>query len=135
MLAAVGGAIYATARAAGAEGPALTTHVPSGREDRRRVLRAEGHAAASGGGIRAAEYLAPRLTAVRGLVDAALVAVVPQMSDCACQDVVAVFGIDDDLRNMLGAAQADVGPVLPAVARLVDTVSNRDAVPYPSFAG
>ena len=70
-----------------------------------------------------------------GLVNAALVVVVPQMAGRADQNVVAIRRIDQNFGDVLGIFQADVGPVLAAVGRFVDAVTDGHAVAHPRFAG
>ena len=82
-----------------------------------------------------ARTLRQRLAAVGGLVDAALVVVVPEVSGSAGVDGVAVAGIDQDFGDALGIVQADIGPVLAAVGGFVDAVADGDAVADPGFAG
>ena len=91
--------------------------------------------AATGRTICACQNFLPGLAAVGGLVDAALVVVVPEMSHRADQNVIAVLGIDQNLCDVLAVFQADVGPVLAAVGGLVDAVADRDAVARPGLAG
>src|SRR5439155_6227724 len=62
-------------------------------------------------------------------------AVVPQMTGGTGQDRVAAAWVDEDLRDVLGVIQSDVGPALAAIDRLVDAVADRHAVADPAFAG
>ena len=135
VLAAVGGLEEAAARTAGAEGPTLAAEIPHRGIDRVRFQRAHGQHAAAGRSIAARQHFAPRLAAVAGLVDAALVVVVPQMAGGTRVNRVAVLRIDQDPGDVLGILQADIGPVLAAVGRFVDAVADRDAVAHPGLAG
>ena len=90
---------------------------------------------ASSGAVRAAQNLLPGFTAVGGLEDAALVVVIPQVAGGANENGIAVLWIDQDFGDVLGIFQADAGPVLSAVGRFVDAISDRNAVPHPGFAG
>ena len=135
MLAAIGGFEEAAAGAAGAERPALAAEVPHARH--RSSSGACGFIASMPQPVDAlapAEHFAPGLAAVGGLVDAALVVVVPEVAGGAGVDGVAVLGIDQDLGDVFGILQADVGPVLAAVGRFVDAVADGDAVARPSFS-
>src|SRR4029078_8785898 len=82
----------------------------------------------------ALEDLVPRLAAVGGLVDAALVAVAPELAGDAELDVDGVGGVYEDLGDALGLFEAEVGPVVAAVGRLVDAVADGDAVARPGLA-
>ena len=57
------------------------------------------------------------------------------MAGGADEHVVAVAGIHQDLGDVLGILQSDVGPVFAAVGGLVDAIADRDAVARPGFAG
>src|SRR6266704_2132549 len=78
---------------------------------------------AAGGCVAAFQYQRPGLAAIRRLVDAALVAVAPELSGDAHVDGAGLVGIDEDLDDVLGLAQPHVGPVFAAVFRPVDAVT------------
>src|SRR5262249_15432864 len=77
--------------------------------------------------VRDLEDLLPRLTAVRGLVQAAVAAVVPQRALRRDVDDRGIAGVDDDLADVLRFLEADLVPALAAVQRLVDAVAITDA--------
>ena len=134
VIATVGGSVESAARAAGAEGPALAAEIPQRSEHSFWFLRAHGDQPATRGSVGATQYFFPRLPAIRGQVDSALLVVIPQVAGGADQDAIAVFGIDQDFRDVLGVVQPHVGPVLAAVGGLVDPISNRNTVPHPRFS-
>ena len=134
MLAAVGGLEQPAAGAAGAEGPALAAEVPERRIEGLGRPRIHGQHGASGGSVGAGQDFAPRLAAVAGFVDAALVVIVPEMSGGAGEDGVAVGGVDEDFGDVLGILEPQVGPVLAAIGGFIDAVPDGDAVANPAFA-
>src|SRR5882724_9933448 len=87
------------------------------------------------GSIAALQDFDPGLAAVCCLVDAALVAIAPQLSWRTGVNDVAVFRIDQDFRDALGIAQAHVVPVLAPVGRLIDAIAYANTVPRPGFTG
>src|ERR1019366_8960218 len=93
MLAAVGGLEQPAAGAAGAKGPALPAEVPKRRIEGLGGTRIHGEHGAPGGSVGAGQDFAPRLAAVAGFVDAALVVIVPEMSGGAGEDGVAGGGV------------------------------------------
>src|SRR5882672_5507343 len=97
----------------------------------RRVHR---HHRAAGRQVRALERLGPRLSAVGGLVDAALVAVAPELAGHAHVHRARFGRIDEDLHDALGVPQPQVGPVVTAVVGPVDAVADGHAVAHPRFA-
>ena len=56
------------------------------------------------------------------------------MTGCADINTVTVLGIDQDFCDVLSILQANVRPVLSAVSGLVNSISNRNAVPHPRLA-
>ena len=78
--------------AAGAKRPALATKVPHARVDRLRVLPVHRDHGAARRSVCAFEHLGPGLAAVRRLVDAALVAVAPELARSADVDVSVAVG-------------------------------------------
>src|SRR2546430_12810660 len=92
------------------------------------------HHRAAGRQIGALEHLGPRLPAVGRLVDAALVAVAPELPRHAHVHRIGFGWIDEDLDNMLGVPQPQVRPVVTAVVRPIDPVTHRHAVPHPRFS-
>ena len=56
------------------------------------------------------------------------------MSRRADQHIVSIARIDQNLRDMLAVFQSDIGPVLAAIGRLVNSIADRDAVAHPGFA-
>src|SRR5207244_12517920 len=88
--------------APGAEGPPLPAEIPHPGEDRLRVLGIQRDHRAPGGGVSALEHFLPRLSAVRRLVDAALVAVAPELSGDARVHGVRLGWVDQDLGDALG---------------------------------
>ncbi len=133
LLAAIGGFEQAAARAARAKGPGLPPEIPHGGVDGLGILRGHGQHAASGRAVCAGQHLPPGLSAIAGLVNAALVVVVPQVSCGTRVDDVAVFGIDQNLRDVFGILEAGVLPVFAAVDGFVDAVADRHAVAHPAF--
>ena len=120
--------------AAGAERPALAAEVPHAGEERARVLPVHGDHGAARREVAAFQDLRPRLAAVGGAVDAAVVAVGPELAGRARVNGVGFRGIHEDLRDPLRAAEPRVRPALAAVDRLVHAVADRDAVARPGFA-
>ena len=57
------------------------------------------------------------------------------MAGGARQHVITVAWIDQNLGDMLGILQPNVGPVLAAVSGFVNAIADRDAVAHPRFAG
>ncbi len=84
--------------------------------------------------IAAPEHLAPRLPAVRGLVDAALVAIAPQLSRHAHVHRVGLGRIDEDFDDVFRVPEPHVRPILAAIVRAVDSVADRHAVAHPRLA-
>src|SRR5262249_41528680 len=119
----------------GAERPAFAAEIPHPGEDRLRVLPVHRDHRAARRSVRALQNLRPRLAAVRGLVEAALVTVAPKLARRADVDRVRVAPIYQNLCDAFGLLQSDVGPILAAVRGFVDAVANRDAVAGPCFAG
>src|SRR5256885_682559 len=134
MLATVGGLVKRAARAAGAERPTLTTEIPHRSVDSLGLLATHGDEPATRGTVGPGENFLPVLASVRGLINTALVIVIPQVTSGADINAVTVLGIDQDLCNVLSVLQTNVGPVLSAVGGLVDPISNRNAVPHPRLA-
>src|SRR5215210_9477202 len=120
---------------AGAERPALAAEVPHAGVDSLLMLRVEGEHRAAGRGVRALQRLRPRLAAVAGLVNTALVGVAPELAGDADPDRVRVRRIDGDLGDALGVLEAHVRPVVAAVHGLVDALADGDAVARPRLAG
>src|SRR5439155_12028867 len=118
-----------------AERPSLAAEVPHPGEQRLWILGIHRHHGASGGRIGSLQDLAPRLAAVRRLVDAALVRVAPELARDAHVDGVRFGGVDEDLGDALGLLEAEVGPVLAAVRGSVDAVPDGRAVPRPRLTG
>src|SRR5262249_61761785 len=122
------------AGATGAERPAFASEIPHPGEDRLRILPVHRDHRAASRSVRALQNLRPRLAAVRGLVEAALVTVAPELARGANVDRVRVARIYQNLCDAFGLLQSDVGPILAAVRGFVDAVANRDAVAGPRFA-
>src|SRR5271157_5733869 len=57
------------------------------------------------------------------------------MSEGAGIDRVAVFRVNDDAAEVFGIGETEVFPTVAAIARPVDTGSDRHAVTYPGLAG
>src|SRR5262249_33683745 len=115
--------------------PALAAEVPHPGKQGLRILRIHRDHRAAGREVRALQDLRPRLAAVGRFVDAAVFAVGPQPSGSAGVDGVRLRRVDQDLRDPFRAPEADVGPVVAAVDRLVDAIADRDAVAGPGLAG
>jgi hypothetical protein len=88
---------------------------PTACVNRLGVLRIERHGGAACGEIGAAQDLGPGLAGVRGLVQAALITVAPELSQRADIDNGRVRRVDDDLADAFGFLQSHVGPVVAAV--------------------
>src|SRR5688572_27107905 len=121
--------------AAGAERPSLAAEVPHARVDRFGILRIEGEHRTAGREVRALERLRPGLAAVGGFENAALVGIAPEFSGRADVHGVRVGRVDGDLRDALRLLETDVGPVVAAIGRFVDAVTDGDAVARPRLAG
>src|SRR4029078_1874871 len=115
-------------------GPRLAAEVPHAGVDRLGVLAVHRQHRAAGREVGALEHSRPRLAAVGRLVDAAVVAVAPQLARHADVDGVGAARVDEDLGDALRVRQAHVGPTVAAVGRLVDAVADRDAVARPRLA-
>ena len=113
----------------------MTAEIPHGGVNRFWLLRTASHHGAAAGTVRSRQNFLPGLAAVVRLVNAALVVVIPQMPQGADQNVIAVGGVYQNLRNVLAVFQADVGPVLPAIRGFINAVADRNAVAHPGFAG
>ena len=96
--------------------------IQRGEQDARCVGRRDHRWAA--GGVVDEQHLRPRPAAVGGTEDTALLARRP-IADRADDDLVGIGGADDDRSDVVRVAQADVGPRLPAVGRLVHAVAAR----------
>ncbi len=72
------------------------------------------------------EHPLPGPTAVAGAEDAALRVASPGVAERRDVDDVGVAGVDDDVGDVAGVGEADVGPGAAAVGRLVDAVAVRD---------
>src|ERR1700742_3581824 len=57
------------------------------------------------------------------------------MSSSADQNRVAVFGVDQDLGDVLAVFETKVGPILAAVGGFVDAITHRNTVASPGFSG
>ena len=77
----------------------------------------------------------PALASVGGLVNTALLVVIPQVAGGADIHSVTVLGINQDFRDVFRVFQANVGPVLSAISGFVNAISNRNAVSHPRLAG
>src|SRR5262249_4042259 len=122
------------AGAAGAERPAFAAEIPHPGEDCLRVLPVHRDHRAARRSVRTLQNLRPCLATVRGLVEAALITVAPELARRADVDRVRVARIYQNLCDAFGLLQSDVGPILAAVRGFVDAVANRDAVAGPRFA-
>ena len=56
------------------------------------------------------------------------------MSSGAREHGITVLGIDQNFRNVLRVVQSYIGPVLSAVRRFVNAISDRDAVSHPRLS-
>ena len=101
--------------AARAECPTPAPEVPQACVNCLGVLRIERHGGAACGEIRAVQDLRPGLAGVRGLVQASLITVAPELSQRADIDNGRVGRVDDDLADAFGFLQSHVGPVVAAV--------------------
>ena len=120
---------------AGAERPALAPEIPHADKNGFRVAWIHGHHRAAGGKVDAFQNVFPRLPAIGGLVNTAVFTVAPQFARDADIHGVAVFRINQYLRNSLGILQTHVDPVFAAVSGLIDSITDRDAVTRPRFSG
>src|SRR6266550_2548434 len=141
-LAAVGGAQECAAArrvravSSGAERPALAAEVPGAGEDYVRILRIHRQARAARRSVsHVAEDEGPGLAAIGGSVDAALLAVAPELARDARIDDVGAPGMHDDPRDPLGLGQPHVRPGLARVRGLVDAVADGDGIARPGFSG
>ena len=121
-------------RTAGTKCPSLPPEVPQGRINGLRFLLAPAEQSTTGGTIWAGQHFLPRLAAIGGFENTAFVVVVPEVSGCADQYSVAVFWVDRDFCDVLSVFQSNVGPVLAAVSRFVNSVANRDAIARPRLS-
>src|SRR5207248_9515053 len=100
------------------------------------ILRVHRQAGAARGGIaRIAQDQRPGLAAIGGAVDAALLAVAPELAGDAGVDEVGILRVYDHAGDAFGLGHAHVLPGLAAVGGLVDAVADRDGVARPGFAG
>src|SRR5262249_22214164 len=114
--------------------PAFAAEIPHPGEDSLRVLPVHRDHRTARRSVRALQNLRPCLAAVRGLVEAALVTVAPELARSADVYRVRVARVYQNLCDAFVLLQSDVGPVLAPVRRFVDAVANRDAVARPRFA-
>src|SRR3989442_644178 len=73
-------------------------------------------------------------SAICRLKNAAFVTITPQLAGCANVDGIRRRRVNQNLSDALRPFQARVGPVLAAVSRLVNTVTDGGAVARPGFA-
>src|SRR5712671_4284551 len=119
-----------------AERPALAAEIPGAGEHHFRILRIHRQARAARRGVaRVAQDQGPALPAVAAAVDAALLAVAPELAGDARIDHVRALRVHEDAGDALGLGQAHVGPRLASVGGLVDTVADGDRVARPGLAG
>ena len=124
-LAAVGRLEEAAAGAAARHLVLDAVGLPQRREHHVRVLPID--LDVDGAGLVVAEqHLLPRLAAVGALEDAALVARLAVAAEVGDEDDVGIGRMDADLRDRVGVREADVGPRLAGVGRLVDAVARLD---------
>jgi hypothetical protein len=69
------------------------------------------------------------------LVNAALIVVVPEMTGGAGQHIVAVAWIYQNLGDVFAVLETNVGPVLAAVSRFVNSVADGNTVAEPRLSG
>src|SRR5262249_5223001 len=81
------------------------------------------------------EHLAPGLTAIFGLEDAALLVRPPGVAERRDPRDVRPGGMDQDVADVARVAQADVAPGAAAVAGAVDAVAVRDVAADGGLAG
>src|SRR6185437_241576 len=80
------------------------------------------------------ENFVPGFAAIGGAEDAALAVRAIGVAKCSHKNDVWVLGIDDDLANGTGVFQADVGPGLAAVQRLVNAIALSEVAANAGFA-
>ena len=107
--------------------------LPERRVDDVGILRIESHVRRAGVGI-AIEDLKERVAAVRRLEDPALLVRSVGVAEHGDEQPVRVAGIDDDLRDLLPVAEAEVRPRPAAVPRAVDPVARREVGPLHPLA-
>ena len=132
-LAAVGRLEEAAAGAAARHLVLDAVRLPQRGVDHARVLAIDRDVDRAGLGV-AEQHLLPALAAVDRLEDAALVVVPAVASEVGDEDDVGVGGMDPDLRDRVGVLEADVGPGLAGVDRLVDAVAGHDVAADAGFA-
>src|SRR5205823_8479794 len=99
-----------------------------------RHLRVEREIGAAGVRVDVEDFL-PRLAAVGGLEDAALLVGVPGVPGRADVDRVARLRADGDAGDVLAVVEAERFPRAAAVGRLVDAAADGDGVAHPRLAG
>ena len=132
-LAGVERAEQAAVRSAADVPPAAPPPFVSPREQRAAV-GVERHVNHAGVGVDE-EHLAPRLAAINGLEQPALVVRPPQMTERGDVDDVGIGGVNDDAADVVALLQAHVAPRGAAVHRLVDAVAPRRALTVVRLAG
>src|SRR5215510_13405169 len=109
--AAVGGFEQSAAWATARHLVLVAERLPHRREHHIRVVRIDGDV--NGACLRpAVEYLAPRLAAISGLVDAALVTVHAIFAEIRDEHDVGIRRMDADLRDRIRVLETDVRPGL-----------------------
>src|SRR6266550_1303136 len=134
MLATIGGLVKPAAGAARTECPTLATEIPHRSVEGLRFKTTHSNEPTTRGTVGPRKNLFPGLAAIGSFINPALLVVIPQVTGSADVHSVTVLGIDQNFRNVLRILQANIGPVLPAVGGLVNSISNRNAVPNPRLA-
>src|ERR1044072_3069328 len=112
-------------RSAGNERKDSTIALPGCCDEHIRIARIELNVVGAGPLI-AAEYFRPRLSAVGGLVDAAVTSLSPERTLRRDVDDIGVARVDENAPNVLRLFEPGVRPALASVDRLVDAVAVRD---------
>ena len=124
-VAAVGGLVQAAARTAARHLVFDAVGLPQRGEHHVRVPAIDRDI--RGAGLRVLEqHLLPRRAAVGALEDAALVARHAVLAEVGDEHDVGIRRMDADFRDRVGVGEADVGPGLARVGRLVDAVAGHD---------
>ena len=124
-VAAIGGLEESGTRSAARELPRNPGDLPERRVDRVGVLRIDRQIDCAGPGV-AKEHARPAAAAIARTIDASRLGGLRRIAERRRVNDVGIGGMDAQARDGQGVGQSDVFPVLPRVARFVDTVALHD---------